>query len=139
MPQEHCSACHALLKSAPNPIIKEWSMAKRRKVWMYCPPKPNKQKVPDGLKVEVSAKSQKLIDEHLNPTHIKPPPKNPEFNYLTELFTRWYHSYFYSARFMPVLIPMLSPPHSRVVSPAWATRETVNSTWRTCATTVNGM
>jgi hypothetical protein len=70
-------------------------MAKRRKVWMYCPPKPKKPLVPDGLKAEVSAKSQRLIDEHLNPTHIKRPPKSSEFNYLTELFTRWYQSYFY--------------------------------------------
>ncbi len=70
-------------------------MAKRRKVWMYCPPKPKKPRVPDGLKAEVSTKSQKLIDEHLKPTHVKPPPKDPEFNYVTELFTRWYQSYFY--------------------------------------------
>jgi hypothetical protein len=70
-------------------------MAKRGKVWMYCPPKPPKPKVPDGLKVELSTKAQQLIDDHLKPLHIKPPPKNPEFNYATELFTRWYQSYFY--------------------------------------------
>ncbi len=70
-------------------------MAKRRKIWMYCPPKPKKPQVADGLKAEVSSKSKKLIDEHLNLAHVKPPPKNPEFNYVTELFTRWYQSYFY--------------------------------------------
>jgi hypothetical protein len=70
-------------------------MAKRRKVWMYCPPKPPKPKVPDAVKRELSSKAQQLIDDHLTPLHVKPPPKNPEFNYLTELFTRWYQSYFY--------------------------------------------
>jgi hypothetical protein len=54
---------------------------------MYCPPKPKKPRVPDRLKAEVSSKSRMLIDEHLKPAHVKPPPKNPEFNYLTELFT----------------------------------------------------
>jgi hypothetical protein len=42
--------------------------------------------VPDGLKAEVYSKSRTLIEEHLNPIHIKPQPKNPEFNYLIELY-----------------------------------------------------
>src|SRR5208283_2034975 len=52
------------------------TMAKRRKVWMYCPPKPPKTKVPDAVKAEVSAKAQELIEKHLKPQHLKPPPKN---------------------------------------------------------------
>lgn len=70
-------------------------MAKRKKVWMYCPPKPRKPKVPDAVKHELSSKAQQLIEDYLTPVHVKPPPKNPKFNYITELFTRWYQSYFY--------------------------------------------
>jgi len=90
-------------------------MAKGRKVWMYCPPKPKKPQVPDGLKAEVSSKSKKLIDGHLNPSHVKPPPKNPEFNYVTELFTRWYQSYFY-------FCAIYACPHSDAISPTFESR-----------------
>jgi hypothetical protein len=90
-------------------------MAKRRKVWMYCPPKPKKPRVPDGLKAEVSTMAQNLIDEHLKRTHIKPPPKDPEFNYLTELFTRWYQSYFY-------FCAIYACPHPDAIFPTFESR-----------------
>ena len=70
-------------------------MAKRRKVWMCCPPKPPKPKVPDQLREQVSAKSMQLVEEHLRPNHIESPPENPQFNYIIDIFTRWYRSYFY--------------------------------------------
>jgi hypothetical protein len=90
-------------------------MAKRRKVWMYWPPKPKKPQVPDGLKAEVSAKSQQLIDDHLKPLHVKSPPKNPEFNYVTELFTRWYQSYFYFGA-------IYACPHPDAIAPTFESR-----------------
>ncbi|MFH0825207.1 MAG: hypothetical protein V2B18_20845 [Pseudomonadota bacterium] len=73
-------------------------MPKSRKVWMYCPPKPKKPKkpkVPDSMKAELSRGAQQLIDEKLRPANVKPPPPNPQFNYITDLFTKWYQSYFY--------------------------------------------
>jgi hypothetical protein len=90
-------------------------MAKRRKVWMYCPPKPKKPQVPDGLKAEVSSKSRTLIDEHLKTAHVKPPPKNPEFNYIIDLFTRWYQSYFY-------FCATYACPHPDAISPTFESR-----------------
>lgn len=90
-------------------------MVKRRKVWMYSPPKAKKPQVPDGLKAEVSAKSQKLIAEHLKPSHVKPPPKNPDINYITELFTRWYQSYFYFGA-------IYACPHPDAISPTFESR-----------------
>ena len=70
-------------------------MPKRRKVWMYCPPKPAKPKVPDSVKEVLSLKAQQLIDQHLKPEHVKPPPKKPQFNYIIDMFTKWHQSFFY--------------------------------------------
>ena len=73
-------------------------MAKRpqkpRKMWMYVPPKPPKPKVPEELKVEVTAQAEMLI-EGWKPQHIKKPPKGHQFNYIVDLYTKWFRSYFY--------------------------------------------
>jgi hypothetical protein len=90
-------------------------MAKRRKVWMYSPPKPKKPKVHDSVKAELSAKAQQLINEHLKPLHVKQPPENPEFNYVTEIFTRWYQSFFY-------FCTTHASPHPEAISPTFETR-----------------
>jgi len=70
-------------------------MAKRLKTWARGPAKPPTAKLPDSIKAEVSAKAAELINERLKPNHVKPPPKNPQFNYLIDIFTKWYQSYFY--------------------------------------------
>jgi len=90
-------------------------MAKRRKVWMYCPPKPPKAKVPDAVKAQVSAEAQELIQKHLKPQHLKPQPKNARFNYLTDIFTKWYQSFFYFCG------PYASP-HPDAIFPNFETR-----------------
>jgi hypothetical protein len=90
-------------------------MPKRRKVWMYCPPKAKKPKVPDSIKAELSQKAQQLIDEHLRPEHVKPPPREPQFNYITDLFTKWYQSYFY-------FCAIYACPHPDAISPEFETR-----------------
>src|SRR5437899_7254405 len=72
-------------------------MAKKKqpKRWVYSPPKPPKVAVPDDLKAEMERKANELIETVLKPKYIKPPPKNAEFNYLTDFWTKWYRSYFY--------------------------------------------
>jgi hypothetical protein len=44
---------------------------------MYSPPRPKKPKAPETVKAAVSQKAQQLINEHLQPEHVKPPPKKP--------------------------------------------------------------
>jgi hypothetical protein len=65
---------------------------KRPRTWVYSPPKPT---VPDGVKAEVQRKAQELIEKHLKPAHVKPPPEDPRWNYLTGIHTKWHRSFFY--------------------------------------------
>lgn len=73
-------------------------MAKRTKkppkMWIYSPPKPPKPKVPDDLKAEITEKGDQLMEE-LKPQHIKQPPKDYEWNYIVNLYTKWFRNYFY--------------------------------------------
>ena len=70
-------------------------MAKRRKVWMYSPPTPPKLKAPPALQVEVQAKANDLVENVLKPQFVVPPPHDVSWNYVVDIFTRWYRSYFY--------------------------------------------
>jgi len=70
-------------------------MAKRQKIWTYKPPKQPKPKVPDTIKWEVEAKARELIESILKPKHIKPPPLDKHYNYIVDIYTKWYRNYFY--------------------------------------------
>jgi hypothetical protein len=70
-------------------------MAKQPKTWVRSSRRASPLKVPDFVKASIVIKAQKLIDEHLKPAHIKPPPKEADFNYLVDLFAKWHGRYFY--------------------------------------------
>jgi hypothetical protein len=63
-------------------------------MWIYSPPKSSKPKVPDDLKAELTEKAERLLKEW-RPTYIKPPPPGYQFNYIVELYGKWFRSYFY--------------------------------------------
>jgi hypothetical protein len=69
-------------------------MAKQRKAWMIRSAKKSKS-IPDSLKKEVEAKAKDLIENVLKPKHVKPPQENERFNYIIDIGTKWYRSYFY--------------------------------------------
>ncbi len=70
-------------------------MSKPRKMWVYSPPKPPASKVPERVKIEVQTKADQLIETVLKPKHVQPPPRDNDFNYIVDLFGRWYRHYFY--------------------------------------------
>lgn len=70
-------------------------MPKARKMWVYSPPKPAKPPVPAALKAEVERQANALVETALKPAFIAPPPADPQFNYLVDIFTKWYRGYFY--------------------------------------------
>ena len=68
-------------------------MARSKKQWIWAKAKPSK--VPDALKRGLSVKANALIEERIRPEHVKLPPKNPRFNYIKDIFTKWRGRYFY--------------------------------------------
>ena len=68
---------------------------KQPKRWVYSPPKPPKPAVPDDLRAAVEAKAKELIETVLKPRHVKPPPKAPRWNYLTDITCKWHRGFFY--------------------------------------------
>jgi hypothetical protein len=70
-------------------------MAKRQKGWVYSPAKPAAPKVPDTVKQAVQAKADALIETILKPQHVKPPAEDQQFNYIVDIYGKWYQHYFY--------------------------------------------
>lgn len=63
--------------------------------WVYSPKKPASPKVPETLKRKVETEANALIETVLKPQHIQPPPENPQFNYIVDIYSKWRGSYFY--------------------------------------------
>jgi hypothetical protein len=71
-------------------------MAKKpRGQWVYSPKSAPKPKISKALKQTVTERCNVLVETVLKPKAIEPPPENMEFNYIVDLSTRWYGSYFY--------------------------------------------
>ena len=67
----------------------------KRKMWVFSPTKQPKSKVPDTIKVSMEAKANNLIESFLKPNHVKPPSEDERFNYIIDIYSKWYQNYFY--------------------------------------------
>jgi hypothetical protein len=63
--------------------------------WTYAPKRGSKPKVPEALKDEVTQRATALVDTVLKPARVLRPPPDMQWNYLVNLYTRWYAGYFY--------------------------------------------
>jgi len=70
-------------------------MARKPSAWVYSPARAPKQKVPEALKKDVEARASQFVTDVLRPKHLKPAPKDTDFNYLVDISTKWYRHYFY--------------------------------------------
>lgn len=70
-------------------------MASKRKMWMYSSPRRKKPQVPDSIKLILKGKADEIIENVLKPKHIEPPPTDNDFNYLVDIYSKWYRNYFY--------------------------------------------
>jgi len=68
---------------------------KQQKTWVYSPRKPQPPQVPEVLKAEVARKAQELVEAVLKPRYVKSAPEDPQFNYIVDVYTRWYRQFFY--------------------------------------------
>lgn len=70
-------------------------MSKQRRTWGYVPSRDPRTRVSDHVKAEVESKANELVATLLAPKHVQPPPKDPKFNYVIGLSTRWHGRFFY--------------------------------------------
>ena len=70
-------------------------MASKRKTWAPVSPRRSKPQVPDTIKHILKEKADEIIENFLKPEHIKPPPTDNDFNYLVDIYSKWYRNYFY--------------------------------------------
>jgi hypothetical protein len=70
-------------------------MKRGQTMWTFNPQKYPKPKVPEDVKLEAETKAKELIESFLKPEYIKPPPEEMRYNYVVDIYTKWYRSYFY--------------------------------------------
>lgn len=87
-------------------------MARARMTWVYTPSRDPRTKPSDALKAEVERKATALIETVLKPKHVQPPPKDPKFNYLIGLSTKWHGRFFY-------LVATYASPGPNAISPTF--------------------
>lgn len=80
---------HKIIGNSKNKMIN------KRKTWSFSPPKQKKPQVPDSIKFRLKEKADEIIENVLKPEHIKPPPTDNDFNYLVDIYSKWYRNYFY--------------------------------------------
>ena len=70
-------------------------MAKQHKAWVPKPAGVSKPSIPDAIKLELETKAANLIETVLKPKHVVPQKPDIEFNYVSDIGTKWYRKYFY--------------------------------------------
>jgi len=64
------------------------------KIWATSV-KQQKPKVPESIKQSLKEKAEQLIEGTLKPRYIQPPPTEHDFNYIADIYCKWYRNYFY--------------------------------------------
>ena len=70
-------------------------MAKQQKARIPKSATTSKSSIPDAIKSELETKAAKLIENVLKPKHFLPQKPEIEFNYISDIGTKWYRKYFY--------------------------------------------
>ena len=70
-------------------------MSKQKRRWIYSPSKSNKTVVPENIKRDLEIKAKLFIDEILKPKHVQLSPDNTLYNYIVDIYTKWYRHYLY--------------------------------------------
>lgn len=65
-----------------------------KKTWVYSPRKSPKPPIPETLKQRLQEEADQII-KVFKPRYIQKPPEEPRFNYMTDLYKKWYRSFLY--------------------------------------------
>jgi hypothetical protein len=89
-------------------------MAKKK--WGYFPSAKSAGPALDPTaKARIEAKVQELIDKELKPKHVKPPPEDDRFNYITDITLKWHGSTLF-------LVAVYACPGPNAISPTFEAR-----------------
>ncbi len=69
-------------------------ISKKREPWNIRAAR-KRAAVSAALKAEVETKAKELIENVLKPRYVKRPKKAEQFNYITDLGTKWFRNCFY--------------------------------------------
>ena len=61
----------------------------------FRPVKQPKARVTEAVKKDLEVKASELIESVLKPKHVKPPSQDEPFNYIVDIYAKWYRNYFY--------------------------------------------
>ena len=64
-------------------------------LWWFHPHKTTSSPLPEALKAEVTTRANELIETVLKSRYVQPPPENPRFNYIVDIYGKWYRKAFY--------------------------------------------
>jgi hypothetical protein len=89
---------------------------KQPKRWVYSPSSKAAGATLDAaMKAQIEAKVRELIDKELKPRHVKLPPRDARFNYLSDITMKWHGSTLF-------LVSVYSCPGPDAISPTFEER-----------------
>jgi hypothetical protein len=95
---------------------------KSRRVWQLVPSKPPKPDVPESTKIFLSREANKVIETVIKPKYLEPPPTDNDFNYIADIYSRWYRNYFY-------FVAKYNCPSPNAISPSFESKYVRSSMW----------
>ncbi|GAC1432081.1 MAG: hypothetical protein PVS3B3_16720 [Ktedonobacteraceae bacterium] len=77
----------------------------------FNPRKTTAAPLPEALKAEVTTRANELIETVLKARYVQPPPENPRFNFIVDIYGKWYHKAFYFCAKYQVAGPNPTEPY----------------------------
>lgn len=86
-----------------------------KRSWRAKPPKKSKPNAPDSMQSILKEKADRLINDVMKPEHMKPASANDDFNYIADIYSKWYRNYFY-------FCTTYNCPSTNAISPSFETK-----------------
>ncbi len=90
---------------------------KSQYTWTKRATRSSKPKVPEDDKKLITETIDQLIEAKFKPTYVKEKPKDHEYNYLVDIYSKWYRNYIY-------ICGTYNCPSPRAISPSFEAKFT---------------
>lgn len=89
---------------------------KQQRGWVYSPSsRASGTTFATAIRAEVEAKVRELIEKELKPKHVKPPPEDDRFNYVSDITLKWHGTTL-------LLVTIYACPGPNALSPTFESR-----------------